>query len=57
MLSPTLLSVEEERNFRPVAPAPSGIARQTLALGAFDYVTKPIEFDYLKRALETFLLI
>ncbi|MBI2544509.1 MAG: response regulator [Candidatus Rokubacteria bacterium] len=33
------------------------VARQTLALGAFDYVTKPIDFDYLKRTVETFLLM
>ena len=33
------------------------IARKTLAQGAFDYVTKPIDLDYLKRSLETFLLI
>ena len=33
------------------------IARKTLAQGAFDYVTKPIDLDYLKRTLETFLLI
>lgn len=33
------------------------LARQTLALGAFDYVTKPIDFAYLKRSIETFLLM
>ena len=33
------------------------IARRTLVRGAFDYVTKPIDFDYLKRTLETFLLM
>ncbi len=33
------------------------IARKTLAQGAFDYVTKPIDLDYLKRSLETFLLV
>jgi DNA-binding NtrC family response regulator len=32
-------------------------ARKTLAQGAFDYVTKPIDLDYLKRSLETFLLM
>jgi DNA-binding NtrC family response regulator len=33
------------------------IARKTLAQGAFDYITKPIDLDYLKWSLETFLLI
>ena len=33
------------------------IARKTLAQGAFDYIAKPIDLDYLKRSLETFLLI
>lgn len=33
------------------------IARQTLAQGAFDYIAKPIDLDYLKRSLETFLLV
>lgn len=33
------------------------IAKQTLALGAFDYVTKPIDFGYLKWAIETLLLM
>jgi len=32
-------------------------ARKTLAQGAFDYIAKPIDLDYLKRSLETFLLI
>ncbi len=30
-----------------------GIARQSLALGAYEYVAKPIDFKYLKRCLET----
>jgi DNA-binding response OmpR family regulator len=29
------------------------IAKQALSLGAFDYITKPFDFDYLERALET----
>ena len=33
------------------------IARKTLAQGAFDYIAKPIDLDYLKRSLETFLLV
>ena len=33
------------------------IARKTLAQGAFDYIPKPIDLDYLKRSLETFLLV
>jgi CheY-like chemotaxis protein len=33
------------------------VARKTLAKGAFDYITKPIDLDYLKRSLETFLLV
>ena len=33
------------------------VARKTLAQGAFDYVTKPIDLDYLKWSLETFLLM
>lgn len=33
------------------------IARRALALGAFDYVTKPIDFAYLTWALETCLLM
>jgi DNA-binding NarL/FixJ family response regulator len=33
------------------------IARRTLALGAFDYVTKPVDFDYLRRSIETLLLM
>lgn len=33
------------------------IARKTLAQGAFDYIAKPIDLDYLKRSLEAFLLI
>lgn len=33
------------------------IAKQTLALGAFDYVSKPIDFAYLTRSIETFLLM
>jgi two-component system response regulator (stage 0 sporulation protein F) len=28
-----------------------GIARETLSLGAFDYVAKPFDFDYLDRAV------
>lgn len=31
------------------------LARQTLALGAFDYVGKPIDFDYLRRSIRTLL--
>ncbi len=31
------------------------IARRTLALGAFDYIAKPIDFDYLRRSIETLL--
>ena len=34
-----------------------GIARQTLALGAFDYVPKPIDFDYLRGSVRTLLLM
>ena len=30
-------------------------ASQAIMLGAFDYVTKPIDFDYLQRILETLL--
>ena len=33
------------------------IARKTFAQGAIDYIAKPIDLDYLKRSLETFLLI
>jgi DNA-binding NtrC family response regulator len=33
------------------------IARKTLAQGAFDYIAKPIDLDYLKWSLETFLLM
>jgi DNA-binding NtrC family response regulator len=33
-----------------------GIARQSLALGAYDYVAKPIDFEYLKRCIETCVL-
>jgi DNA-binding response OmpR family regulator len=33
------------------------IARRTLALGAFDYVTKPVDLDYLRRSIETLLLM
>ena len=33
------------------------VAKRTLSLGAFDYVTKPIDFAYLKWALETCLLL
>ncbi len=29
------------------------VAKQALELGAFDYITKPFDFDYLERALET----
>jgi len=32
-------------------------ARQTLALGAFDYVRKPIDFDYLRRSIQTLLAL
>jgi len=32
------------------------VAKQTLTLGAFDYITKPVDFDYLKRTIETFLV-
>jgi DNA-binding response OmpR family regulator len=28
------------------------VARQALKLGAFDYITKPFDFEYLERALE-----
>src|SRR5213593_5123888 len=28
-----------------------GLAKQTLKLGAFDYVAKPFDFDYLDRAV------
>src|SRR6266542_3265390 len=28
-----------------------GLARETLMLGAFDYVAKPLDFDYLDRAV------
>lgn len=33
------------------------IAKRALSLGAFDYVTKPIDFAYLTRVLETWLLM
>jgi CheY-like chemotaxis protein len=33
------------------------VAKQTLALGAFDYVSKPIDFAYLTRSIESFLLL
>lgn len=33
------------------------IARKTLAQGAFDYIAKPIDLDYLKWGIEAFLLI
>ena len=29
------------------------LAKQALEKGAFDYITKPFDFDYLERALET----
>ncbi len=29
------------------------VAKQALKLGAFDYITKPFDFDYLDRSLET----
>ncbi|MHC4179043.1 MAG: response regulator [Planctomycetota bacterium] len=29
------------------------VAREALNIGAFDYITKPFDFDYLERALET----
>ena len=29
------------------------VAREALRLGAFDYITKPFDFDYLGRVLET----
>jgi DNA-binding response OmpR family regulator len=32
-------------------------ARQTLVLGAFDYVQKPIDLDYLRRSLRTLLAL
>ncbi len=28
-------------------------AKEALSLGAFDYITKPFDFDYLERSLET----
>jgi DNA-binding response OmpR family regulator len=37
--------------------ADESTARQTLVLGAFDYVRKPIDFDYLRRSLRTFLAL
>lgn len=33
------------------------LASQSLSLGAFDFVTKPIDLTYLKWAVETFLLM
>lgn len=33
------------------------IARQTLAYGAFDYVVKPVDLDYLAQSMETALLM
>jgi DNA-binding response OmpR family regulator len=30
----------------------AAVVKRTLALGAFDYVTKPIDFDYLSQSLE-----
>jgi CheY-like chemotaxis protein len=35
----------------------TGLARRTLALGAFDYVQKPIDFAYLRRSIDTFVLM
>jgi DNA-binding response OmpR family regulator len=32
------------------------VARRSLALGAFDYVTKPIDFGYLEQSVETALM-
>ncbi len=32
-------------------------ARQTLALGAADYVTKPVDFQYLDSILQTHLFM
>jgi len=29
------------------------VAQEALKLGAFDYINKPFDFDYLERALET----
>jgi len=29
------------------------VAKEALSLGAFDYITKPFDFDYLERALNT----
>jgi len=60
---PTLSGVDALPQLRRVAPHAavimvSGggdveIARRALALGAFDYVMKPIDFDYLARSIET----
>jgi len=33
------------------------LSRRSLALGAFDYVTKPVDHAYLKRSIETALLM
>jgi FixJ family two-component response regulator len=33
------------------------IAKRTLALGAFDYVVKPVNFQYLTASIETALMM
>jgi CheY-like chemotaxis protein len=62
---PGLTGVDALPTIRALAPRASvimvsgtadrAIAQRALALGAFDYVVKPIEFDYLARALDTAL--
>lgn len=32
------------------------VAEQTFRAGAYDYVRKPVEFDYLRSSIETFLV-
>ena len=60
---PGLDGVEALRAIRAVAPDAivimvSGstdveLSKRALAYGAFDYVTKPIDFEYLARSVET----
>jgi DNA-binding NtrC family response regulator len=33
------------------------VSRRALAYGAFDYVTKPVDFEYLGRSVETALMM
>ena len=33
------------------------VSRQSLAYGAFDYVAKPVDVDYLQRSLETAVMM